>query len=117
MEESMGSLLRSLRSEAGLTQEQVAEAINISHPAYVRYENDQRTPKADIAIRLASFFGITVEKLLSGKDGEQESVYHPQISDDDIKFALFNGDKEITDAQFEEVKRFAQFIQEREKRK
>ena len=36
------------------------------------------------------------------------------ISDDVLKFALFGGDKEITDAQLEEVKRFAKFVKERE---
>lgn len=36
------------------------------------------------------------------------------ISDDVLKFALFGGDKEITDAQLEEVKLFAKFVKERE---
>lgn len=34
-----------------------------------------------------------------------------EVSDDDIKFALFGGAK-VTDAQFEEVKRFARYIAE-----
>lgn len=42
------------------------------------------------------------------KDGER------QISDDDIKFALFGGDGEITDAMYDEVKRFAQMVKLRE---
>lgn len=37
-----------------------------------------------------------------------------QISDDDIKFALFGGDGEITDAMYDEVKRFAQMVKLRE---
>ena len=36
------------------------------------------------------------------------------VSDDDIKFALFGGDGEITDAMFDEVKRFAQMVKLRE---
>lgn len=117
MNKTTSELLFKLRTTRGLSQDAVAEAVEISRVAYTRYENGTRLPKTDVACRLAAFFGITVDQLLSGKDGEQESVSPPQISDDDIKFALFNGDKEITDAQFEEVKRFAQFIQEREKRK
>lgn len=39
------------------------------------------------------------------------------VSDEDIMFALFNGADDITDEMFEEVKRFAQFIQERERNK
>ena len=40
-------------------------------------------------------------------------VQRSPASDDDLKFALFGSSKDITDAQFEEVKRFAQFIKER----
>lgn len=36
------------------------------------------------------------------------------ISDDVLKFALFGGDKEITDEQLEEVKRFARYVKERD---
>ena len=35
------------------------------------------------------------------------------ISNDDLKFALFDGDESITDAQLEEVKRFAQYVKSR----
>lgn len=34
----------------------------------------------------------------------------PGVSDDDIKFALFGGDGEITDEMFEEVKKFAAYL-------
>ena len=36
------------------------------------------------------------------------------VSDDDIKFALFGGDCEITDEMYDEVKRFAAYIKQRE---
>jgi len=36
------------------------------------------------------------------------------VSEDDIKFALFGGDGEITDEMYDEVKRFAAFIKQRE---
>ena len=36
------------------------------------------------------------------------------VGDDEIKFALFGGDGEITDAMYEEVRRFAAFVKQRE---
>lgn len=36
-----------------------------------------------------------------------------EVSDDDLKFALFGGG-DVTDAQFEEVKSFARFVRERD---
>ena len=40
-----------------------------------------------------------------------------KVSDDDIKFALFGGDGEITDEMFAEVKRFAEMVKLREESK
>jgi len=44
-------------------------------------------------------------------DGERS------VSDDDIKFALFGGEGEITDAMYEEVRQFAEFVKNREAQK
>lgn len=70
------------------------------------------------AQKMANYFGVTVGYLL----GEEETKNAPtetdkRITDDDIKFALFKGDGEITDAMFDEVKAFAAFVQQREKAK
>ena len=39
------------------------------------------------------------------------------ISDDEIKFALFGGDGEITDAMYDEVRSFAAYVKQREANK
>lgn len=39
------------------------------------------------------------------------------VTDDDIKFALFGGDGEITDSMYEEVRSFAAFVKRREEQK
>lgn len=71
---------------------------------------------AETAQKFADYFGVTVGYLL----GKQETEKAPteagerSISDDDIKFALFGGDGEITDAMYEEVRRFAAFVKQRE---
>ena len=50
-----------------------------------------------------------INKKAPGSDNSNQGV-----TDDDIKFALFGGDGEITDAMYEEVKRFAQMVKMRE---
>lgn len=50
---------------------------------------------------------------LQKKIANHYRIDHP-ISDDDIRFALSNGDQPITDAQFEEVKQFVAFIRARD---
>lgn len=67
---------------------------------------DKSTPRGDSIAKIAVFFGVTTDYLLCVDDRHT-------VTDDDIKFALFGGDGEITDEQYDEVKRFAQFVKER----
>lgn len=67
--------------------------------------------------KIASYFNVSVDYLLYGKETEAPTSGERSISDDDIKFALFGGDGEITDAMFEEVRQFAKFIKDREAQK
>ncbi|MBR4291374.1 MAG: helix-turn-helix transcriptional regulator [Oscillospiraceae bacterium] len=48
--------------------------------------------------------------------GREDAAAHP-VNDDDIKFALFGGSGEITDAMYQEVKEFAALVKLREELK
>lgn len=70
----IGKRLMKLRGNK--TREEVANAVNISVSALQMYENGRRVPKDEIKIRLASYYGKTVQEIffddqphdLSGKD-------------------------------------------------
>jgi hypothetical protein len=70
----------------------------------------------DRAVLIGEYLDIPASKILTGEDPE---VSQPRttVSDEDIKFALFGGDGEITDAMYDEVKRFAAFLKQREAQK
>lgn len=59
--------LRELRDKLGVNQDVVAEACEISRVALTRYENGQRVPRAQIASRLADYYGVTIDYLM-GRD-------------------------------------------------
>ena len=67
------------------------------------------------ADKMAAYFAVSVGYLL-GTDTKKAPTQEGEraVSDDDIKFALFGGDGEITDAMYDEVKRFAQMVKLRE---
>lgn len=46
------------RTKTGLTQVEVARKAGIANRAYQNYETGGRTPKADIAIRIADTIGV-----------------------------------------------------------
>lgn len=72
--------------------------------------------KAETAQKIADYFGVSVGYLLGTEETEKAPTPEGEhlVSDNDIKFALFGGDGEITDAMYDEVKRFAQMVKLRE---
>lgn len=56
-----GSKLRELRGER--SREEIAEAVNISASAIGMYENEERSPRDEIKLRLADFFGKSVQEI------------------------------------------------------
>ena len=71
---------------------------------------------AETAQKIADYFSVSVDRVLNGPETNKTptQVGERQVSDEDIKFALFGGDGEITDAMYDEVKRFAKMVKLRE---
>ena len=119
-------LYEKLCKEKGLTPTGASIAIGFSKGT-VSYWRKKYTEGVDIkpdsktAERIADFFGVSVDYLLGRSDAPVDSVLVVEssgsmngrpVSDEDIKFALFGGSGEITDAMYEEVKRFAAYIKQ-----
>ena len=68
------------------------------------------------AVKIGEYLGISVEFLLTGEEAKKAPAPEGErsVSDDDIKFALFGGDGDITDEMYDEVKRFARMVKLRE---
>ncbi len=65
-QEKIGSFLKDLRKEKGLTQEELAEMLNLNNRTISRWENARTMPDFDILIELAKFYDVSVEELLNG---------------------------------------------------
>lgn len=52
-----------LRRQRGLSQEQLAEALNVSRQAISKWENGAAVPELDKLESLSSFFGVTLDEL------------------------------------------------------
>ena len=67
------------------------------------------------ADKMAAYFGVSVGFLLGTATKKAPTpAGEREISDEAIKFALFGGEGEITDAMYEEVKQFARMVRLRE---
>lgn len=59
----MKNRVRELRTAAGLTQQQLAEAVHVSARTIISLEKGQYNPSLLLAYRIAVRFGTTVEDL------------------------------------------------------
>ena len=69
----LASKIKALRKSAGLTQQQVADALEIKRSAYAYYEIGKSFPKLSVIKKMAALFNVTVDELLSE---EQDSDLH-----------------------------------------
>ena len=68
MEILLGKRLKELREEKGLTQKQVATALQLHSVTYLHYEKSQREPPLAIIAEMAKFFEVSTDYLLGLKD-------------------------------------------------
>ena len=62
-----------LRKKENFTQSQMAKILNVSQQAYARYEKGEREPDFDTLIRIADYFGVSIDYLL-GRTNEKETT-------------------------------------------
>lgn len=73
MNETMGAIIARKRKELGLTQEQLANALNISYQAVSKWENELSSPDISTLPLLADLFGIKIDELF-GREAPQAPV-------------------------------------------
>ena len=62
------------RKKKGLSQEKIAEYLEISRQAVTKWETNTSKPNSDNLIKLAQLFGVDVDTLLGNKGGEKSST-------------------------------------------
>lgn len=63
----LGKKIYTLRTNNGLTQEQLAEQLGVSRQSISKYEYDQSTPELEKIKLLAEIFGVTPDYLINDK--------------------------------------------------
>ncbi|MDM8520929.1 helix-turn-helix transcriptional regulator [Anaerolineales bacterium HSG6] len=58
-----GEKLRTLRTQQGLTLQQVADAVGATNSYISKMERGQSLPTIDLALKIARFFEVTVDDL------------------------------------------------------
>ena len=71
---TIGERIKTYRKEKGLSQEQLAEILNVSRQAITKWESEKGLPDIENLIVLSKTFGVSLDEMV-GEDGSfQEKI-------------------------------------------
>ena len=84
---TLGERLTLLRKEMNLSQEEVAERLNVTRQTVSKWELDQSTPDFDKVIPICKLYNISSEELLTGRkaDVNNNDQEYNLMTDQEIK--------------------------------
>ena len=71
-EMNIGTIIKKLRHQRDLTQEQLAEYLNVSVSAVSQWESGKTVPDVSTLLALANFFDVTLDELFDRTSKEKE---------------------------------------------
>ena len=94
MDNELGAHIRTLRKERGLSQEALAQALEVSRQAVTKWEDGSSLPSTANLFALSGFFGVPLAELTGTPDGnapasisektrDKRTKTHPRKSPED----------------------------------
>lgn len=71
---TLGERIKEFRHMEGLSQEGLAEKLNVSRQAITKWESDNGVPDVDNLIALSRLMGITLDELVLGEQKDTEVI-------------------------------------------
>lgn len=98
---SFGERVKALRTSKKLKQEELAQKINISKSAIGMYERNEREPSYEILEKLAKYFEVTIDFLLTGSQ---------QVMEEKTSGLFFFDMEGLTVEEIEDIKRHIEYV-------
>lgn len=118
---TFNEMLRKLRTDKGLTQEELAQKTGIGRSAIGMYESGNREPKFEVLETLADFFNVDMNTLLDKNSGTKAYYLNPEaaqlaqeIYDNPQYKILFDATKKLKPESIKEVMKFIDYQKAKE---
>ena len=97
-----GDIFKQLRLEKGLSQDRIAEELDVSQPLIAKWESHQSTPAPEMLDYIADYFDVSTDYLI----GRTNDRRYFKLNDDSIEDfnLLFNKYKGLSDSDKEFMK-------------
>ncbi|MGN0532383.1 MAG: helix-turn-helix domain-containing protein [Eubacterium sp.] len=95
---TMGSFMAALRKANGLTQQQVADLLNVSNKTVSKWECNEGYPEITMLPAIAELYSVTVDELLRGQRITNAACISPAKSDERIKHLIHKASIKFTNS-------------------
>ncbi len=83
--ENFGEVLKKLRKNAKMTQQELADVLWISKSTVSCYEQNSRAPTSEMLIKIANVFNVSIDYLL-GREERPQIFVTTDLNDEDVEF-------------------------------
>jgi len=91
---TMGNIITFYRKKLGLTQDALAQRLEVTNQAVSKWESDQCCPDIQLLPKLADIFGITIDELFGREPAARQVVTElPWEDDGQLRAVLYIGRK------------------------
>ena len=97
-----GDIFKQLRLEKGLSQDRIAEELDVSQPLIAKWESHQSTPAPEMLDYIADYFDVSTDYLI-GRTNDRRYFKQNDDSIEDFNL-LFNKYKGLSDSDKEFMK-------------
>ena len=84
----IGEFLKELRKEKGLTQEQVAEVLNVSDRSVSRWETGNNMPDISLLVDIAELYNVSIPEIIDGE--RKNEKMNEEVKETAVKLAEFS---------------------------
>lgn len=81
---ALSEKLYALRKKSGLSQEQLAEQLNVSRQAISKWESGQSVPESEKLLTISNYFNVSLDYLMK-EDDEQDDLSVDRGNDDSVQ--------------------------------
>ncbi|MBP5491443.1 MAG: helix-turn-helix domain-containing protein [Clostridiales bacterium] len=90
-QQKIGTFLKELRKEKNITQDQLAEKMNVSRRTVSRWETGSNMPDLDILIDISEFYDVDLKEIFDGK--RKEVPMDKETKETVLKVAEYSNDE------------------------
>lgn len=100
-QKQIGSFLKKLRTEKGLTQEQAAENLNVSSRTVSRWETGSNMPDISLLVEIAEFYDTSIPEIINGE--RKSKRMNDEVKDTVLQVAEYSNEEKQRSAKIVRV--------------